>query len=97
MNSFSFCLHSFYCLNCGFLLLLRLDEYESSLTLLQETVRGFEVSQLALDCIKTGESPEINGKINIIDNLLQHYISYIVHSHYYETNSHFTIKRRHYK
>uniref|UniRef100_A0A671W4L5 Si:dkey-96l17.6 n=1 Tax=Sparus aurata TaxID=8175 RepID=A0A671W4L5_SPAAU len=38
----------------------RLDEYESSLTLLQETVRGFEVSQLALDCIKTGESPEIN-------------------------------------
>ncbi|KAM8760480.1 putative LOC110439812 homolog [Acanthopagrus schlegelii] len=37
-----------------------LDEYESSLTLLQETVRGFEVCQLALDCIKTGESPEIN-------------------------------------
>ncbi|XP_029295905.1 putative LOC110439812 homolog [Cottoperca gobio] len=37
-----------------------LDEYESSLSLLQETMRGFEVSQLALDCIKTGESPEIN-------------------------------------
>ncbi|XP_044053142.1 kinesin-like protein KIN-14I isoform X2 [Siniperca chuatsi] len=37
-----------------------LDEYESSLSVLQETVRGYEVSQLALDCIKTGESPVIN-------------------------------------
>ncbi|XP_074495908.1 putative LOC110439812 homolog [Sebastes fasciatus] len=37
-----------------------LDEYESSLSSLQETVRGYEVSQLALDCIKTGESPVIN-------------------------------------
>uniref|UniRef100_UPI0037E720A1 uncharacterized protein n=1 Tax=Semicossyphus pulcher TaxID=241346 RepID=UPI0037E720A1 len=36
------------------------DEYASSLSLLQETVRGYEVSLLALDCIKTGESPEIN-------------------------------------
>ncbi|XP_049435152.1 uncharacterized protein LOC125890520 [Epinephelus fuscoguttatus] len=37
-----------------------LDEYES-LSLLQETVKEHEVSQLALDCIKTGESPVING------------------------------------
>nr|XP_046242842.1 kinesin-like protein KIN-14E [Scatophagus argus] len=37
-----------------------LDECESSLSLLRETVRGYEVSRLALDCIKTGESPLIN-------------------------------------
>ncbi|XP_031705228.1 putative LOC110439812 homolog [Anarrhichthys ocellatus] len=37
-----------------------LDEYESSVSLLQETVRGYEVSQLALDYIKTGESPVTN-------------------------------------
>ncbi|KAI3371893.1 hypothetical protein L3Q82_006766 [Scortum barcoo] len=37
-----------------------LDEYKSSLSLLQETVGGYEISQLALDCIKTGESPVIN-------------------------------------
>ncbi|XP_033947136.1 uncharacterized protein [Pseudochaenichthys georgianus] len=35
-------------------------ESESSMSLLQETVRGYEVSYLALDCIKTGESPVIN-------------------------------------
>ncbi|GAA6220911.1 kinesin-like protein KIN-14I isoform X1 [Lates japonicus] len=38
----------------------RSDEYESSLSLLQETVREYEVSQMALDCIKTGESPVTN-------------------------------------
>ncbi|XP_042277167.1 kinesin-like protein KIN-14E [Thunnus maccoyii] len=36
------------------------DEYESSLSLLQETVREYEVSQLALGCIKTGETPLVN-------------------------------------
>ncbi|XP_050930844.1 uncharacterized protein si:dkey-96l17.6 [Lates calcarifer] len=38
----------------------RSDEYESSLSLLQETMREYEVSQMALDCIKTGESPVTN-------------------------------------
>ncbi|TMS03775.1 Kinesin-like protein KIN-14E [Larimichthys crocea] len=36
------------------------DEYESTLSLLQETVREYEATQLALRFIKTGESPEIN-------------------------------------
>lgn len=36
-------------------------EYESSLSLLQERVREYEVSQMALDSIKTGESPVTNG------------------------------------
>ncbi|KAF3696001.1 Kinesin-like protein KIFC3 [Channa argus] len=35
------------------------DEYESILSLLQETVREYEISQIALDCLKTGESPVI--------------------------------------
>ncbi|XP_023249739.1 kinesin-like protein KIN-14E [Seriola lalandi dorsalis] len=35
-------------------------EYESSLSLLQAKVREYEVSQVALDCIKTGESPVTN-------------------------------------
>ncbi|KAF0033480.1 hypothetical protein F2P81_013546 [Scophthalmus maximus] len=35
-------------------------EYESSLSLLQERVREYEVSQMALDSIKTGESPVTN-------------------------------------
>ncbi|KAG7241496.1 hypothetical protein INR49_025697, partial [Caranx melampygus] len=35
-------------------------EYKSSLSLLQETVREYEVSQMALDCIKSGESPVTN-------------------------------------
>lgn len=38
------------------------DESRSSLSLLQETVREYEVAQLALDYIKTGESPVIKGK-----------------------------------
>ncbi|CAK6950270.1 kinesin-like protein KIN-14I isoform X1 [Scomber scombrus] len=38
----------------------RSAEYELRLSLLQETVREYEVSQLALDCIKTGESPLVN-------------------------------------
>ena len=42
--------------------IFRSAEYESRLSLLQETVREYEVSQLALDCIKTGESPLVNGK-----------------------------------
>ncbi|KAM3611456.1 uncharacterized protein V6R79_018819 [Siganus canaliculatus] len=37
-----------------------LDEYESRLSSLQDEVRGFEVTQLALECIKTGESPVMN-------------------------------------
>ncbi|TKS79083.1 Kinesin-like protein KIFC3 [Collichthys lucidus] len=36
------------------------DEYESTLSLLQETVREYEATQLAVRFIKTGESPEIN-------------------------------------
>ncbi|KAM7416207.1 hypothetical protein PAMA_018331 [Pampus argenteus] len=36
------------------------DEYELSLSLLQETVKEYTVSQLALECIKTGESPLVN-------------------------------------
>ncbi|XP_041642946.1 kinesin-like protein KIN-14I [Cheilinus undulatus] len=36
------------------------NEQDSSLSLLQEAVRGYEVSLLALDCIKSGESPELN-------------------------------------
>ncbi|XP_047448267.1 kinesin-like protein KIN-14E [Mugil cephalus] len=35
-------------------------KYESSLSLQQETVRKHEVCQIALDCIRTGESPVIN-------------------------------------
>ncbi|XP_037834484.1 kinesin-like protein KIN-14E [Kryptolebias marmoratus] len=33
---------------------------ESSLTFLQETVREYEVCQIALDCIRSGESPATN-------------------------------------
>ncbi|XP_034451449.1 kinesin-like protein KIN-14E [Hippoglossus hippoglossus] len=40
--------------------LKRSSEYESSLSLLQDRVREYEVSQMALDCIRTGESPETN-------------------------------------
>ncbi|KAM7391576.1 hypothetical protein PAMP_022257 [Pampus punctatissimus] len=36
------------------------DEYELSLSLLQETVKEYKVSQLALEYIKTGESPLVN-------------------------------------
>ncbi|XP_053726208.1 uncharacterized protein si:dkey-96l17.6 [Synchiropus splendidus] len=36
------------------------DEFELNLTLLQETVQEFEVSEMALECIKTGRSPSIN-------------------------------------
>lgn len=58
---------SLYCLNitikqkCIFPL-FRSDEDKSSLSLLQETVREYEVSQMALDYIKTGENPVTNGK-----------------------------------
>ncbi|CAB1432226.1 unnamed protein product [Pleuronectes platessa] len=40
--------------------LKRSSEYESSLSLHQDRVREYEVSQMALDCIRTGESPETN-------------------------------------
>uniref|UniRef100_A0A3Q1CC97 Kinesin-like protein n=1 Tax=Amphiprion ocellaris TaxID=80972 RepID=A0A3Q1CC97_AMPOC len=36
------------------------DEYESRLSLLEETVREYEVCQIALDCIKSGESSVAN-------------------------------------
>lgn len=40
----------------------RSEEYESQLSLLQETVKEYEVTELALACIKTGECPAISGK-----------------------------------
>lgn len=36
---------------------------ESSVTFLQETVREYEVCQIALDCLRSGEIPETNGKL----------------------------------
>ncbi|XP_055080202.1 uncharacterized protein LOC129456525 [Periophthalmus magnuspinnatus] len=36
------------------------EEYKSQLTLLQETVKELEVTQLALFCIKTGQAPAIS-------------------------------------
>lgn len=59
--------HSFYCLNIIIMKMVsfpsfRSHENKSSLSLLQETVREYEVTQMALDCIKSGESPVMNGK-----------------------------------
>lgn len=45
-----------------FLIFHRSEKYKSNLSLLQETVREFEVCQIALGCIKNGESPVMNGK-----------------------------------
>ncbi|XP_072243166.1 uncharacterized protein [Leuresthes tenuis] len=41
------------------------DKYDSSLSVLQETVREYEVCQIALDCIKSGDNPAINGKYTV--------------------------------
>lgn len=46
----------------GFLIFHRSEKYKSNLSLLQETVREIEVCQIALGCIKSGESPAMNGK-----------------------------------
>ncbi|XP_034548401.1 kinesin-like protein KIN-14I [Notolabrus celidotus] len=48
------------------------DENESILSSLQETVRGFEVSLLALAYIKTGRSPEMNdsNEVSEVEDVL---------------------------
>lgn len=45
-----------------FLIFHRLEKHKSNLSLLQGTVREFEVCHIALGCIKNGESPVVNGK-----------------------------------
>lgn len=50
-----------------FSLVSRSDTSESHLSFLHETVKDFEVHKIALDCIKSGESPVMNGKcLNIL-------------------------------
>ncbi|XP_041855493.1 kinesin-like protein KIN-14I [Melanotaenia boesemani] len=47
------------------------DDNESSLSVLQETLREFEVCQIALECIKSGESPAINDcEISELEDIL---------------------------